>query len=290
MPKISLKQKINKRVTRITSQIINSNTDATSDNNSNSVLANIKPAFPPILTTNDLIENALKTSSTNDIYIRPKTLPNAFIAYRMALTKECHNKNIKLPPVGQFSKIAKNSWNKESQNVKDFYKKLAEDAKSLYKQNKQNTIQIVLDKHMYKDMNESYSTITTSSYTSFSNSSINSCKSGNSNIRFFTSSASPSSSSTSSIISFTFVPTSTNENNQESEHSDLPICRSNGYQNSTVSAHSSHNTNVSFSDSSFTSNSQLNPSPNYIFFESPYELMNSTLDDREKYIRRLLGI
>ena len=63
----------------------------------------------------------------------------------MALIKEYRNKNIKLPPMGQFSKIAKSSWNRETQNVKDFYNKLAEDAKHLYKQ---STIQIVLDNYM----------------------------------------------------------------------------------------------------------------------------------------------
>jgi len=66
--------------------------------------------------------------------------------------------------MGQLSKITKNSWNKESQNVKDFYNKLAEDAKYLYKQ---HTIQIVLDSHMNKHINESFSTTTTTNSTSF---------------------------------------------------------------------------------------------------------------------------
>ncbi len=80
----------------------------TSDSeNTNNALTNIKPIFPPTLTKHDPIGNALKTSPTNDI--RPKTLPNAFIAYRMALIKEYHNKNVKLPPMGRFSKITKNS-------------------------------------------------------------------------------------------------------------------------------------------------------------------------------------
>jgi len=129
MPKI-LKQKNNKRAN-------------ISDNNFNNVLTNIKPNFPPILTTNDLIKNALKSDTSNRS--KAKTLPNAFIAYRMALIKEYRNNNIKLPPMGQLSRIAKNSWDKESQNVKDLYNKLAEDTKSLYKQ---RTIQIVLDNHM----------------------------------------------------------------------------------------------------------------------------------------------
>src|SRR5688572_22092129 len=112
MPKTSLKQKNNKRAI--------SHIDATNSDNPKNVFADIKPKFPPTLTTNDLIKNALKINTPNRS--RAKTLPNAFIAYRMALIKEYHNKNLKLPPMGQLSKIAKDSWNKESQNVKDFYK------------------------------------------------------------------------------------------------------------------------------------------------------------------------
>ena len=102
MPKTSLKQKNNKRAN-------------VSNNNSN---IDIKPIFPPTLTTNDLIKNALKSDSSNKS--RAKTLPNAFIAYRMEFIKEYRKKNVKLPPMGQFSKIVKDSWNKESQNIKDF--------------------------------------------------------------------------------------------------------------------------------------------------------------------------
>ncbi|CAG8646501.1 8204_t:CDS:1 [Funneliformis caledonium] len=64
----------------------------------------------------------------------------------MALIKEYRKKNIKLPPMGQFSKITKQSWSKETENVKDFYINLAKDAKSHYMENK--TIQFVFDRHM----------------------------------------------------------------------------------------------------------------------------------------------
>ncbi|CAG8692761.1 3738_t:CDS:1 [Funneliformis caledonium] len=47
--------------------------------------------------------------------------------------------------MSQLSKIATRSWDKESQDIKDCYNKLVEDAKSLYKQ---NNVQIVFDKHM----------------------------------------------------------------------------------------------------------------------------------------------
>ncbi|CAG8666388.1 3016_t:CDS:2, partial [Funneliformis mosseae] len=58
---------------------------------------------------------------------------------------------IKLPPMGQLSIIAKNSWNKESQDVKNFYKNLAKEARSLYEQ---YTFQIIYDKRMNKVEND----------------------------------------------------------------------------------------------------------------------------------------
>ncbi|CAG8519378.1 uncharacterized protein OCT59_027575 [Rhizophagus irregularis] len=131
--------------------IVNSNNNIkhdqnnVSDNNLNNIFVDIRPSFPPNLTTNDLIKNAVK-SNTN----RPKTFPNAFIAYRMALIKECRNKNWKLPSMGEFSKITRNSWNTESEHVKNFYVSLVKEAKSNYKQ---NNLQIVLDKHMSNNMN-----------------------------------------------------------------------------------------------------------------------------------------
>jgi hypothetical protein len=122
---------------------INSNFNLSNEINiipNNNLIDIIKPSFPPTLTIDDLIKNALSSN-------KPKMVPNAFIAYRMALIREYRskNKNIKLPRMGDFSRIAEDSWNKEPQHVKSYYNKLTKDAKSLYKQ---NTIQIVLDKHM----------------------------------------------------------------------------------------------------------------------------------------------
>ncbi|CAG8724816.1 16523_t:CDS:1, partial [Funneliformis mosseae] len=75
-----------------------------------------------------------------------KTFPNAFITYKKALIKENRNRNIKLPPMRQLSKIASCYWDEEPENVKAFYRKLSEEAKSLYKM--ENPIQIVFDKSM----------------------------------------------------------------------------------------------------------------------------------------------
>ena len=142
---------------------MDSNVNATGDANingddSHDVLSDIKPNFPPTLTTNDLIKNALKSGTSNKTKVT--TLPNAFIAYRMELIKEYKSKGIRLPPMGQLSKIAKKSWDEESHVVKDFYNKLARDARSLYKQ---STIRIVLDNHMIQNVH----TITTVNNTTF---------------------------------------------------------------------------------------------------------------------------
>jgi hypothetical protein len=115
-------------------------------NNSNNIFTDTRPSFPPNLTINDLTKNNIKSNNKN----KPKTFPNAFIAYRMALIKECHNKNWKIPPMGEFSKITRNSWNTEPEYVKDYYVSLVKEAKSIYKQ---NNIQIVLDKHMSNNVN-----------------------------------------------------------------------------------------------------------------------------------------
>ncbi|GBB96829.1 hypothetical protein RclHR1_28490001 [Rhizophagus clarus] len=111
--------------------------------NSNNVPIVLKPSFPPILTINDLTKNV----NTNN---KPKFFPNAFIVYRMALMKEYRVKNYKLPLMSEISKIAKNSWNMEPKNIKDFYESLVKNAKSTYKK---NNIQIVMDKHMNNVVN-----------------------------------------------------------------------------------------------------------------------------------------
>ncbi|GBB84173.1 hypothetical protein RclHR1_01080029 [Rhizophagus clarus] len=143
MPKTTLKkQKKYKHFTFITPYIDtnNSELDIIDGNNSNNnILTILKPSFPPNVTVKDLIKNDDNTRS------KPKLFPNAFIAYRMALMKEYHNNNCKLPPMGEISKIAKNSWNVEPKYVKKFYESLVKNAKSTYMK---NNIQIVLDKHM----------------------------------------------------------------------------------------------------------------------------------------------
>lgn len=126
MPKVSLKQKYRKLDISFFNDA--NNTDRGGSNN---ILTILKPSFPSSLTVNDLIKNV--NTNTNNTNNKPKLFPNAFILYRMALMKEYHVKNCKLPLMGEVSKIAKNSWNMEPKHVKDFYKSLVKDAKLTYK-------------------------------------------------------------------------------------------------------------------------------------------------------------
>ncbi|GBB85183.1 hypothetical protein RclHR1_11740002 [Rhizophagus clarus] len=140
MPKTSLKHKhVTSSIDSNTENNIEINiTGLDNSNDNDALIENIKPTFPSILTVNDLIKNAIVSN-------KPKPLPNAFIAYRMALMKEYRIKNCKLPSMGKISKVAKNYWNMEPKHIKDFYETLVKDAKLIYKQ---SNIQIVLDKHM----------------------------------------------------------------------------------------------------------------------------------------------
>ncbi|CAI2167595.1 14653_t:CDS:1 [Funneliformis geosporum] len=150
---------MNKLITT-TTLIINKNIDENntkmnkkpdiSDSSLNNNLIDVKLPLPPTLTKCD-IKNAIKSNINKG---RAKTFPNAFIAYRMALTKEYHNNNITLPRMGLLSKIAKKAWEKESQDIKDIYNKLAEDAKSLYKQ---KNFEIVFDKRMEMTLDDQQS-------------------------------------------------------------------------------------------------------------------------------------
>ncbi|CAG8658899.1 14838_t:CDS:1 [Funneliformis mosseae] len=127
--------------TKKTTCIIKSNINSKLNIGDGSFNNILKPTFPSTLSINEII-SVIK--APNNIK-KAKTFPNAFITYKKALIKENHNKNIKLPPMGQLSKVASYYWNEEPENVKEFYRKLSEKAKSFYKQ---NVIQIVFDKNM----------------------------------------------------------------------------------------------------------------------------------------------
>ncbi|CAG8621859.1 1237_t:CDS:1 [Funneliformis mosseae] len=95
----------------------------------------IRPKFPPTLTTDVILERLRKSK-------KPHPKINAYFVYRM----EYHRNNIKIPMI-KISSITSISWKEESVETKAFYKKLADDAKSLYKP---KDLYFVEDKHMKK--------------------------------------------------------------------------------------------------------------------------------------------
>ncbi|CAI2163901.1 17128_t:CDS:1 [Funneliformis geosporum] len=97
----------------------------------------IKPRFPPTLTTQVLLEKLRENNKPNSI------TPNAFIVYRMELIEENLRNNIKLH-MCTASTFASKYWGKESIATKEFYQKLADDAKALYKP---ISYKFIMDKH-----------------------------------------------------------------------------------------------------------------------------------------------
>jgi len=86
----------------------------------------VRPSFPPKISAQDLIPT--ECSKTETVRI-----PNAFIAYRMALVRElkskkvaCHRSNV--------SSLASKLWAEEPEDVKNTYRKMATDAQLLHNQ------------------------------------------------------------------------------------------------------------------------------------------------------------
>ncbi|RIA88413.1 hypothetical protein C1645_774878 [Glomus cerebriforme] len=88
----------------------------------------VRPPFPPVITAQDLIPTDISSSKVETVRI-----PNAFIAYRMALVRQlksqkvaCHRSNV--------SSLASRLWAEESEDVKNTYRKMATDAQMLHNQ------------------------------------------------------------------------------------------------------------------------------------------------------------
>ncbi|PKC02862.1 hypothetical protein RhiirA5_363748, partial [Rhizophagus irregularis] len=79
----------------------------------------IKPPFPPLIDPKDL----LIISKDN----KPSRSPNAFIIYRKVFLKTTRDQGYFLP-MTIVSSMASKSWDKESDEVRDYYKKLAKEA------------------------------------------------------------------------------------------------------------------------------------------------------------------
>ncbi|CAG8487066.1 2946_t:CDS:1 [Acaulospora colombiana] len=85
--------------------------------------SNYRPSFPPLITANDIVNIHMEKGLDN----ANKTL-NAFLIYRVAYSREIAGQS-----VGNISKMASNSWKKETDHVKDFYKKMASEVKAIFK-------------------------------------------------------------------------------------------------------------------------------------------------------------
>ncbi|RIA90897.1 hypothetical protein C1645_822724 [Glomus cerebriforme] len=88
----------------------------------------VRPPYPPVITAQDLIPTGISSNRTETMRV-----PNAFIAYRMALVRQlksqkvvCHRSNV--------SSLASRLWAKESEDVKNTYRKMVTDAQMLHNQ------------------------------------------------------------------------------------------------------------------------------------------------------------
>ncbi|CAG8580294.1 18173_t:CDS:1 [Cetraspora pellucida] len=109
-----------------------------------SIINDFKPSFPPKVTIDELISKSLSNSDSK--YNRT---PNPFIIYRKVFNREISNLKLDLS-LKEISTKASESWNKETEHVKNAYRKLAEDAKLLFKN--VAPLCVVSDKHY--DMNK----------------------------------------------------------------------------------------------------------------------------------------
>ncbi|KAG9287114.1 hypothetical protein G9A89_001008 [Geosiphon pyriformis] len=81
--------------------------------------------FPPKITSDELMANSLeKLKKTGKI----GKVPNAFMAYRMALKKEIAEMGFR-PTMSELSSLAGNLWERELEHVKNAYSAIAQDAK-----------------------------------------------------------------------------------------------------------------------------------------------------------------
>ncbi|POG65077.1 hypothetical protein GLOIN_2v1669584, partial [Rhizophagus irregularis DAOM 181602=DAOM 197198] len=80
----------------------------------------IKPPFPPLIDPKDLISKSI-------IGNKPNRAPNAFIIYRKMYVREARNEGYCFP-MTVLSSMVSQSWEKEPEEVKIYYKKLAKEA------------------------------------------------------------------------------------------------------------------------------------------------------------------
>src|SRR4051794_35651406 len=80
----------------------------------------IRPPFPPLIDPKDLITKPVAGN-------KPNRAPNAFIIYRKMYVREARNEGYCFP-MTVLSSMVGQSWEKEPEEVKNYYKRLAKEA------------------------------------------------------------------------------------------------------------------------------------------------------------------
>ncbi|CAG8494101.1 9936_t:CDS:2 [Ambispora leptoticha] len=90
----------------------------------------VVPRFPPDITIQELLEKAIsKLEHTGQV----SRIPNAFIAYRMAVCKELHSMNHPVITQPQLSSITQASWVEEPEHVRKEYQRISAEAREIFK-------------------------------------------------------------------------------------------------------------------------------------------------------------
>ncbi|KAG9285449.1 hypothetical protein G9A89_010924 [Geosiphon pyriformis] len=84
----------------------------------------VRPKFPPNLTIDELMNNALQKLRSNKL----SKVPNAFLAYRMAVQKECNAKKYH-PTMSDLSLMTTKLWVREPEHVRAKYNQMVAEAK-----------------------------------------------------------------------------------------------------------------------------------------------------------------
>src|SRR6266542_4340095 len=93
--------------------------------NSSQKRNDIRPPFPPVITAQELILTDISSNKVESVRI-----PNAFIAYRIALVRQLKLQKVALHR-SNVSSLASRLWAEEPENVKNTYRKMATDAQIL---------------------------------------------------------------------------------------------------------------------------------------------------------------
>jgi hypothetical protein len=88
----------------------------------------IRPPYPPVITAQDLIPTNISSNKVESVRI-----PNAFIAYRMALVRQLKSQKV-VYHRSNVSSLASRLWAEEPEEVKNTYRKMATDAQMLHNQ------------------------------------------------------------------------------------------------------------------------------------------------------------